>query len=73
MTFGIPVALIILFVYIFLIYKGIKNDNPLLALTLLMLMLTLFVEGNNYQAATILFAIVTSVFSYYNLTSKPGE
>ena len=73
MTFGIPVALIILFVYILLIYKGIKEDNPLLVLTLLMLLLTLFVEGNNYQAATILFAIVTTVFSYYNLTSKPGE
>jgi len=70
MTFGIPVAAIVVGIYIYLIIIGIKRKNPLLSISLLMLMLTLFVEGNNYQAATILFAVVTTIFSYFNLTNK---
>lgn len=70
MTFGIPIALLIICIYIYLIINGIRCKNPLLTINLFMLMLTLFVEGNNYQAATILFAVVTTIFSYYNLTEK---
>lgn len=74
MTFGIPVAIIIWGVYIYLIHFGIKRDNPILSLSMFMLMLTLCVEGNNYQFASVLFAIVTSVFSYHNITdSNPDE
>lgn len=73
MTFGIPIAIIIFGVYIYLLFYGIKRDNPILTLTLFMLMLTLCVEGNNYQFASVLFAIVTSVFSYYNLTDSNSD
>ncbi|MBR4620348.1 MAG: O-antigen ligase family protein [Salinivirgaceae bacterium] len=73
MTFGIPIAMLILAVYIYLIRRGIKTKNPILSLSMFMLMLTLCVEGNNYQFASALFAVVTSVFSYYNITDKAEE
>ena len=73
LTFGIPLAVAVLAVYIFLLYYGVKTHNLIFVLTLFMLLLTLFIEGNNYQSATTLFAFITSVFTYNNPTAKEHE